>query len=62
MEKVYLPPDKSAQYPLSLNRDLNPGVYTIVLTINLEDDDVFVKEIDFKKNGLSDFNIIEIRD
>lgn len=60
--KIYLPPDKTAEYPLTLNRDLDPGVYTLVMTITMEDDDVFVKEIDFEKNYPSGFNIIEIRD
>lgn len=60
--KIYLPPNKSADYPLTFNRDLDPGAYTLVMTITLEDDDVFVKEIDFEKNYPSGFNIIEIRD
>lgn len=60
--KIYLPPDQTADYPLTLNRDLDPGVYTLVMTISLEDDDVFVKEIDFEKKYPSGFNIIEIRD
>lgn len=60
--KIYLPPDKSADYRLTLNRDLDPGAYTLVMTVTLEDDDVFVREIDFNKDDSSEFNIIEIRD
>jgi len=60
--KIYLPPDESADYPITFNRDLDPGAYTLVMTITLEDDDVFVKEIDFEKNYPSGFKITEIRD
>ena len=62
ISKIYLPPDKSADYGLTLNRDLDPGVYTLVMTVTLEDDDIFVKEIDFEKSYSSGFNIIAIRD
>jgi len=62
ISKIYLPPDKSADYGLTLNRDLDPGTYTLVMTVTLEDDDIFVKEIDFEKNYSSGFNIIAIRD
>ncbi|MCK5014953.1 MAG: hypothetical protein KAS66_14165 [Candidatus Omnitrophica bacterium] len=62
MAKVYVPPGKSAQYTMVFNADLSPGVYTLVMTIGLEEDDVLVKEIDFKKSYPSGFNIVEIRD
>lgn len=62
MQKVYLPPGKTAEYPLMLNRDLDPGTYTLVMTVDLNEGDVLVKEIDFKKDYSSGLNIIEIRD
>lgn len=62
IEKIYLPPGESAPYSLEFNRDLDPGLYTIVMTIDLDDDNIAVREIDFKKNSQLDFNIIEIRD
>ena len=62
IKKIYLPSDKTADYSFAFNRDLDPGAYTLVMTIMLEDDDVFVKEIDFEKNYSSGFNIIAIRD
>ena len=62
ISKIYLPPDKTADYGLTLNRDLDPGIYTLVMTVTLEDDDIFVKEIDFEKSYSSGFNIIAIRD
>ena len=62
MEKIYLPPGKNAPYPLEFNRDLDPGMYTIVMTVNLEDDHVAVKEIDFNQISPSDIKIVEIRD
>ena len=62
IKKIYLPPNKTADYSLAFNRDLDPAAYTLVMTITLEDDDVFVKEIDFEKNYPSGFKITEIRD
>ena len=62
IKKIYLPPGKTGEYKLTFNRDLDPGLYTLVMTIGLEEDDVLVKEIDFKKSYPSDFNIVEIRD
>jgi hypothetical protein len=60
--KIYLPPQQTADYTLAFNRDLDPGAYTLVMTITLEDGDVLVKEIDFQKSDPSTFKIIEIRD
>ncbi|MBN1869318.1 MAG: hypothetical protein JW847_01905 [Candidatus Omnitrophica bacterium] len=62
IRKIYLPPGETGEYEMTLNADLDPGAYTLVMTIGLEEDDVVVKEIDFKKSYPSDFNIIEIRD
>lgn len=62
MKKVYVPPGKTAEYKMAFNADLSPGLYTLVMTIGLEEDDVLVKEIDFRKSYPSDFNIVEIRD
>jgi hypothetical protein len=62
MKKIYLPPDKTADYPIVFNQDLDPGTYTLVMTVDLDEGDVLVKEIDFKKIYPSGFNIIEIRD
>jgi len=62
IKKIYLPPDKTADYSLTFNRDLDPGAYTLVMTVAMKDDNVLVKEIDFEKNYPSGFKIIEIRD
>jgi len=62
MDKIYLPPDQIADYALAFNRDLDPGVYTLVMTVTFEGGEVLVKEIDFQKSYPSAFNIIEIRD
>lgn len=60
--KIYLPPGETGEYKMALNAALDPGIYTLVMTIGLEDEDVLVKEVDFKKSNLSDFNVVEIRD
>ena len=62
IKKIYLPPGETGQYTMVFHADLAPGPYTLVMTIGLEDDDVAVKEIDFRKSYPSDFNIVEIRD
>ncbi len=62
INKIYLPPGETGEYKMAFHRDLDPGLYTLVMTVGLEDDDVLVKEIDFKKSYPSDFNVVEIRD
>ena len=62
MKKVYLPPEATTEYKMTFNADLGPGMYTIVMTVDLEDNNVFVKEVDFRKSYPSDFNVVEIRD
>lgn len=62
INKIYLPPGETGEYKMAFNQGLNSGFYTLVMTVDLDDDDVLVKEIDFRKSGSFDFNIVEIRD
>ena len=61
-EKFYLP--IKGKYPLSIAmpEKLSVGRYTIILTFDLEEGDVLVKEIDFTKNQRGSLNILQIRD
>ena len=60
-EKFYLP--IKGKYPLSIAmpEKLSAGRYTIILTFDLEEGDVLVKEIDFTKNQRGGLNILQIR-
>jgi len=62
VKNVYLPPDNSADYQIDLPSDLPRGHYMMVLTMDLSDGDILVKEIDFEKSGLTGLQILEIRD
>ncbi len=62
IKKVYLPPDKTADYILTFNADMDPGTYTLVMTLDLDDNDVAVREIDFRKSYPSDYTVLTVRE
>ncbi len=62
LTKYYLPPEKSVDIQLPLAKSLAPGDYTLVLTFDLQDGDVLVKEIDLTKNSDFDHKLHSIRD
>ncbi|MFA5261792.1 MAG: hypothetical protein WC450_11250 [Candidatus Omnitrophota bacterium] len=62
IKKIYLPPGQTGEYKFAFNSDLAPSLYTLVMTIGLEENDVLIKEIDFQKSSPSGFHIVEIRD
>ena len=62
LKKYYLPPGESADVGLPLSKDLSPGDYTLVLTFDLQDGDVLVKEIDLTKNSDIEYKVHAIRD
>ncbi len=62
IKKVYLPPGKTADYTLMFNADLALGTYTLVMTLDLDDDDVAVREIDFTKSGPLDHKVLTVRE
>jgi len=61
IEKFYLPPGESKSFTINFSKKLSYQLYTMVLTFDLEEGDVLVKEIDFEvsKTGL---RVIQIRD
>lgn len=61
LKKYYIPPGEVADIDVAPN-DLNIGDYTLVLTIDLQDGDVVVKEIDFTKNSDIDCRLNAVRD
>lgn len=58
LENLYLPPDKTADFSIAIN-SLNSGTYSLILTMDLQEGDSVVKEIDFSKSG-SNINIIKV--
>jgi P pilus assembly chaperone PapD len=62
LEKIYLIPDRQANFQIDLPQDIGQGTYTMVLTFDLDDGDSVVREIDFRKTGPSAIDIIEVRD
>jgi hypothetical protein len=62
LKKYYLPPGESVDFELPLGRDISPGEYTLVLTFDLQDGDVLVKEIELTKNSDIEYKVRTIRD
>jgi hypothetical protein len=62
LKKYYLPASQSFDFSLPLKADLASGDYTLVLTFDLDEGDVVVKEVDFTKNSDSDFILKTVRD
>lgn len=60
--KVYVPPGKTAKYKFDFNNDFAAGRYTIILTVDLQEQDVIVKEIDFQKDPDSRVTVLGSRD
>lgn len=62
IDKVYLPAGQEVDYGLTLSDQLPSGAYTIVLTMDLQDGDVLVREIDVQKDAYSQIDVLEIRE
>ena len=60
--KVYLPPNETANYSFGFADNLSFGKYTIVMTVELPEGDVLVREVDFEKSSDSTYSILNIRD
>lgn len=60
--KIYVPPGTTAEYGFDFGKELDAGKYTIVLTVDLQEQDVMVKEIDFEKDAQSGVKVLGIRD
>lgn len=61
IDKVYLPPGKSADYTFGFNQNIPAGSYTMVVTVELSQKDVLVKEVDFTKGADSSIIVQSIR-
>jgi len=62
IKKFYLPPGEKYFFTINLPENLSPGSYTVVLTFDLEEGDVLVREIDFTKDTLGNIRIEAVRE
>lgn len=62
IDKVYLPPGARSAYGFALKSDMANGNYQMVLTVDLADGDVLVKEVDFTKMSSNQIRITNIKD
>ena len=60
--KFYLPPSETVDFEISLPGTISSGDYTAVITFDLEDGDVLIKEVDFEKDALGNIKILRTRD
>lgn len=58
----YLPPKEKFPVSIEMNKNLAPGKYTIVLTFDLGEGEVIVREVDLTKSSLGISSVAEIRD
>ncbi|MCK5287576.1 MAG: hypothetical protein KAJ79_00815 [Candidatus Omnitrophica bacterium] len=61
IKKCYLPPEGKFPFVIQLKDDLS-GKYSMILTYDLMDNDLLVKEIDFSKQSSGQINILDVRD
>ena len=59
---LYIPPGIEGEFQSGFSSTLPAGIYTMVLTFDLEDGAVLVKEIDFRKEGFGQVTVLNIRD
>ena len=57
---IFLNPGDATSFSLDISENLAPGRYIAVITFDLEDQDVEIKEVEFSKD-LSGIRILEIR-
>ena len=62
IEKLYIPPTESADFLFNLSPDLRAGKYSAVITFDLNDGDVLVKELSLIKESSGTLSIQDIKD
>lgn len=51
IDAFYLPPGQRANFVIGISSQISPGSYTAVVTFDLNDGDIVVREIDFSKRA-----------
>ncbi len=62
VEALYLPPNEEAPFFMSIDEELKLGKYTLILTFDLGEGNVFVNEIDFEKTKERNLHIVQVRE
>lgn len=62
LKKYYLPLQGAADFEVTLGTDIARGEFTLVVTFDLQDGDVLVKEIEIQKNSDNEYQLRSIRD
>ena len=62
VNKLYVPPGKSASLEIPLKEQLKPGNYTLVVNSDLDDGDVVVKEIGLNADNSGQLTIGNVQD
>jgi hypothetical protein len=62
VEALYLPPDEEAPFLMNIDEDLIVGTYTLILTFDLGEGNVFVNEIDLEKTKERSLRILQVRE
>lgn len=62
IETFYLPPKERFPLSIEMNKTLAPGKYTIILTFDLGEGEVIVREVDLTRSSLGISSVVEIRD
>ncbi|MBF0531627.1 MAG: hypothetical protein HQL23_00855 [Candidatus Omnitrophica bacterium] len=62
MDKIYVPGGATADYKIKFNAAYPAGKYTAVLTVDLGEENVLVKEVDFVKDAAGKITLSAVRD
>ncbi len=62
LRELYLLPGDSTEMIIDLSKSTSAGAYTMVITFDMEEDDVLIKEIDFSLDSSGNVTVLEERD
>lgn len=61
VDKLYLPPGESGRFSLDIDQNIPQGKYTVILTFDLQEGDVVVREVELEKSSAG-FRVLEVRE
>ena len=61
MDTLYLPPGKQADFNIDIDQKLPKGQHTLVMTFDLQQGDVLIREVDIEKTADDQIKILDIR-
>lgn len=60
MNKLYLPPGEAGAFAFTIDQKLPSGKYTVIMTFDLQEGDVLVREVELEKSSAG-FRVLEVR-